>query len=182
MRGAVVAIAASAALSAGVAHAEDLPIDKLSLAETFEFLTNGMNNQGALQYQVHLLNPDTGIDQHQDQTSEVTRAHGDLKRCALAYHRHVTHRGSMTDARDDDIDIVLKHASAVRIMTYRDGILRTAPSEAHRGELSITPEIWELVVERSDGPVIWIDFADRTGADQAADAVRHIKYLCDAHR
>jgi hypothetical protein len=178
MRGLAVVMAAALALAAAGARAEDLPIDKLSIEETFAFLAGGVNDQGVLSFEAHTdENGERVLTQRI--TVENAHAHGDTKRCTFTTHRHVTEDGAVTE--DQDIAIPLRHARAVRIAPWSAVALRGKPLP--RGQtLTTTPQIWVLEIDRDDGGAAWLDFADHAGADQAADAVRHIKYLCDAHR
>ncbi len=172
-------IVAGIALSAASARAEELPIDKLSLEETFQFLTNGLTEQGVVRFEARDLDASAdslGVRAH---TSEVWSAAGDAKTCKLMVSMRRTDGGKLV--QNDVTTLALRRTAAVRVGPWSVFARRASEAPAGRG-LATTPDVWRMIVEGDDGRQTAFDFYDRTGADQAADAIRHAKYLCDARR
>jgi hypothetical protein len=170
--------AALAMLSAVSAPARAQDVEQLPLQDTLDVIKGALASQGAVAYQGNVRDTNTGQTWSYTRSITSTDISTDTDNCFLTFHYTVVTNGTTsTDVPRGGIPF--KIIAAVEQDSEVAMIARRDAQAGHASWVSsFSPEVYDVVVDRTDGQQNVLSFYSLQVADRVAAAVRHAWRLC----
>jgi hypothetical protein len=166
-----------AACGAAPASAAGPDFNRMSLAETLDFLQGAVMSQGLVAWEARAHDSNKRQDWTYRRSVESSDFSLDLAGCQFSFHYKVTTDGRVSTEVDGGIPFRL--VNAVETMNESQRLRKVDAQAGHPTWSSTTsPEIYVVDVFRNDGQENVLSFYDKGVADQAADAIEHARALC----
>lgn len=158
-----------------------------TLDDTLDFISSKLSQQGALSYEITILNPNLPQPmflfmpnpQAIRYTMEYSNLHFDVASCQFDFHYKLTNGPSSKRNEEDDRSMEFKGLESVQVVPLAQ-IYR--PSDAGWGVQDINPPVLVLDAEfnKTRWPRVQLYFADEGIANRVAKAMLHAGELCGA--
>lgn len=153
-----------------------------TLSETLQFIQEKLNGLGKVSFVVVTQDAVQGTKVSTVLTEIASNIKLGVPTCTINYHWATTRHGQ--SLLDQNIQFSFKAIAKIEIMPLQEALNRTNVAEGHP-ELTVqstNPQLWTLLVTRSDFPKQFSHFSfdDQKLADRVAKAMTHAAEMCGA--